>query len=877
MERIEHLSTPASSEQMVNKHFLTLFDQIVLKNPENIAVIDGTHEHEKVALTYQVLQQRSYTFASMLFAKGVQAGDLIAIMLPKDSDLLAVLIAIMRLGAAYVPLDYTHPQKRLSLILDNANPVFILYSNKTRTYIPAEYQIKSLDIHALNTHPLNNDKLHTHKAWKASSFDGNDFKSNCFKNNHLAKTAYVIFTSGSTGTPKGVRISHAALSAFLLAMRDKPGCKASDRVAALTTIAFDIAGLELFLPLISGAATVLISATQARDNTTLAQLIDTHHITILQATPATFRLLLAGNWSVSQKLKKILCGGEALSPKLAPALLARAEQVWNMYGPTETTVWSTLYQVKAEDTDGSKDGDRQAPNILPIGTPIAGTTCCIVNKGQLITAPGESGELLIGGLGVAEGYHNDPEKTQQRFVSLAQYNKQQRFYRTGDRVQYNEQNQLIYLGRMDYQVKVRGFRVEMPEIERIAIQHSNIDQFAVIASNDASGETALFAFYTHTNDAPINQSKLRTFLSESLPAYMIPSTITHLKAMPLNTNGKIDRYALANLQPKRCSASDLESLFSQDLERQVYRAWCDTLGVKASHMTDNFFALGGHSIAALLLTKKVEGYLQKEVPLGLIFKHPILESFIHAIREQNDNNVSLCGPLNNANQQSSDKPLIYFICGIHLYQDLANSLDDVAKAYALYVESERDFFRENKNIPRPLPTKELASHYVDLIIKHSKMQPACICGISYGGVLALEIADQLQKKGKVIDSVFMLDTLFAGSMKRRWLYKLLSRIKSACLSGICKFQMKQNHQFQQAIDNTSLHKINYDGPITLIKAKKKIGYGMGVKFEEDYGWKHVLGRDIGVFEAEGDHLGIIKENNAAQVAHIIKTVKNGVL
>ena len=841
---IDSLSSPASPEQMANPHFLPLFDGMVARYPDNIAVID-----QQQSISYRLLQQRSHHFASILQSQGVQAGDLIAVMLPKGGDLLAVLIAIMRVGAAYVPLDYTHPQKRLALILSSADPVFILCCRETYGYIPSEFQAKSLDIVEAG------EGLTIGQIDQLAGVD-----------QRRAETAYVIFTSGSTGTPKGVRIPHGALAAFLLAMADCPGCSAGDRIAALTTIAFDIAGLELFLPLITGAATVLIRDEQAKDAQQLSQLIETNRVTILQATPATFRLLLAGGWSMPKKLRKILCGGEVFSPKLVSALLARAEQVWNMYGPTETTIWSTCCQVTAT-TEGGQ---------IPIGVPIAGTACCIVDGEQVLTKPNQSGELLIGGLGVAEGYHHDLEKTQQRFVALPGFD-QQRFYRTGDRVAYNDQGQLVYLGRMDYQVKIRGFRVEIPEIEHIAMQYKGIDQCVVIASDDAAGETGLFGFYTSTNGHIIDLAGLRHFLGESLPAYMIPAVITHRQTLPLNTNGKVDRHQLANLKPRERSTRDLQSLFSQDLERWVYQAWCHTLGVMEVSMDDNFFALGGHSIAALLLTKKVESLLQKEVPLGLIFQYPVLADFMQALREQNDDKVSLCVPLNNQSTQDSDKPLIYFICGIHLYQDLAECLDKAAKAYALYVESERDFFCEDESTPKPLSTKALAAHYVDLIIKHSGLAPACVCGISYGGVLALEIANQLKHKGKDIDSVFMLDTMFSDSMKRRWVYQLLSKLKTTFVSGVRKIQARQDHQFERAINNTDLKGIDYAGPITLVKARKKMGYGMGVVFKEDYGWSGVLGRDIKVFEVAGDHLGIISGANAQQVADIIQAVKSGTL
>jgi amino acid adenylation domain-containing protein len=408
--------------------------------------------------------------------------------------------------------------------------------------------------------------------------------------------AYVIYTSGSTGRPKGVEVEHRNVVAFLEAMRREPGLDANDVLLAVTTLSFDIAGLEMWLPLSVGARIVIASRTDVLDGQSLMDLMQVQGVTVLQATPATWRLLLEAGWNGRANLKA-LCGGEALQRDLAAALLDRVAELWNVYGPTETTIWSTVHRV------------RDASSAIPVGHPIANTRIYVLEPSGQPAPIGVAGELCIGGEGVARGYRKRPELTAEKFVVLPMTDGPERVYRTGDMARFRANGELEFLGRRDTQVKVRGYRIELGEIEAVLATHPGVKECVVVVREDTPGDQRLVGYVVGAGDA-FDAEAARTTLRVKLPEYMIPNLFLTLDAMPHTPNGKVDRKALpapqAATAPVQGPAPD-DPLMTP-AQRRVAALWRDLLGVSRIGLHDNFFDSGGHS----LLLVKLQGALKRE-------------------------------------------------------------------------------------------------------------------------------------------------------------------------------------------------------------------------------------------------------------------------
>ncbi len=396
--------------------------------------------------------------------------------------------------------------------------------------------------------------------------------------------AYVIYTSGSTGKPKGVQIPHRALTNFLLSMRLRPGLTAQDRLLAVTTLSFDIAGLEIYLPLITGAQVILSSREVAANGEQLAELMRVHDVTIMQATPATWRLLLAAGWPGSPGLK-VLCGGEACPSDLAGHLLERAAEVWNMYGPTETTIWSTLACLRVT-------GER-----ISIGRPVANTQTYILDRSWRPVPMGVVGELYLGGAGLARGYRARPDLTAERFLpdsfsSLAGA----RMYRTGDLARFLPDGSLECLGRVDHQVKIRGFRIELGEIEHALRAQPGVRAAVVTLREQPPGSQRLVAYLVTERAQGVDLPELRGALKRLLPDYMLPSAFVLLEELPLLANGKLNRNALPEPDQQRPEQAAPFVAAHTEIERQLARVWSDVLGITSVGVQDNFFDPGGHSL-----------------------------------------------------------------------------------------------------------------------------------------------------------------------------------------------------------------------------------------------------------------------------------------
>jgi amino acid adenylation domain-containing protein len=549
------------------------------QTPDRVAV-----RFEQRELSYEELDACANRLANRLQALGAGPDELVGVCLNRSQELLVALLATMKTGAAYVPIDPGFPPARQEFMLADAQVRVLVTEEALLASLPASDATVLCVDRDREEIALASGSPPTHEAGAED-------------------LAYVIYTSGSTGQPKGVEIPHRALVNLLCAMRERPGLSADDVLVAVTTLSFDIAGLELYLPLIAGAQVVLAPAQTAADPRALARLLESSGATVMQATPTTWRMLIDSGWEGLPGLKA-LCGGEALPPALADELVARVPDLWNMYGPTETTIWSTCAHV------------REAGQPLTIGLPIANTTLHVLDRRGRPAPIGVPGELLIGGAGLARGYRNRPELTGERFV--AGEPGAERLYRTGDLARYRPDGTVQFLGRLDHQVKLRGFRIELGEIEATLGRHPAVALAAATVHETPGGEPALIA-YVAADGEPADPEELRRFLGQSLPTYMVPATIVTLERLPVTPNGKIDRNALP--APELPSSSDEQYLEPRNAtELAVASVFGEVLGIERAGAHDDFFALGGQSLLAARLVSRLIAKLEIELPLRAVFE-----------------------------------------------------------------------------------------------------------------------------------------------------------------------------------------------------------------------------------------------------------------
>ncbi|MBD2128005.1 non-ribosomal peptide synthetase [Microcoleus sp. ZQ-A2] len=575
-----------------------LFAAQVERTPDAVAVV-----FEDEHLTYRQLNERANQLAHYLQQLGVWPEVLVGICVERSLEMVVGLLGILKAGGAYVPLDPAYPPDRLAFMLEDAQVSVLLTQENLVAALP-KHQAKVV---CLDT------------CWEGISQASDDSCTNTATPENLA---YIIYTSGSTGKPKGVQIPHSALVNFLTAMRQTTGLNERDILLSVTTLSFDIAALELYLPLIVGACTVIVSREVAADGTQLLKRLCSTKGTIMQATPATWRLLLAAGWQQNYPLK-ILCGGEALSRELANQLLEQGTEVWNLYGPTETTVWSAAYKVESQE------------GIVAIGRPIANTEFYVLDSHQQLVPVGVPGELYIGGAGLARGYLNRVELTAEKFITVEHLGGEDahptRLYKTGDLVRYRPDGTLEYLGRIDDQVKVRGFRIELGEVEAALSQHPAVRETAIALREHEPGNSSLVAYAVLHPEQTLTITELRQFLEAKLPKYMVPSVLVLLEALPLTPNGKVNRRALPAPDWSQRNSEQAYTAPHTPVEQVIADIWGEVLGVQQVGIDDNFFELGGHSLSATQLISRLRNVFQLELPLRHIFEYPTVASLGKAI------------------------------------------------------------------------------------------------------------------------------------------------------------------------------------------------------------------------------------------------------
>ncbi|MBW1655004.1 polyketide synthase [Flavobacterium quisquiliarum] len=562
-------------------------------------------EFDNQKITYKELAKTINQMANYFLAQGLCPGQFVAVSMERNPNLIASLLAILQCGAAYLPLDPKFPAERLEFMLEDSEASFLLTTKLLSASLPKNSKNILIEevLSSLDQYP---DLSLTISVPNKS-------------------VAYIMYTSGSTGKPKGVTVTHKNLVNFLYSMAIEPGIQPEDKLLSITTISFDIAGLELFLPLITGASVVFADYETTRDGHLLLNHLQKKEITILQATPTTWQMLLDAGWENPLPLKA-LCGGEAMPLNLARKLTERCESLWNMYGPTETTVWSAVKQIKSDD------------ELITIGLPIANTQIYLLDEKGKMVESGEIGEIVIGGDGVAEGYWKRPELTAEKFIpDSVRATPNSVLYRTGDLGKLLPNGEFQCLGRIDHQVKIRGHRIELGEIEATLNTLSGIKQSAVIVSRHLGNEDKLIA-YLKSDDQLQDEKQIHESLSKVLPEILLPSKYIWVDEFPITPNGKIDKKNLPVPEYNRPDSAPLFKKPNTQLEKDIAKIWSEELKITSIGIDDDFFDMGGSSVLAQKVTTLMRQQLSKDLPVSKIYIHPTIRELAVILEENNNEN-----------------------------------------------------------------------------------------------------------------------------------------------------------------------------------------------------------------------------------------------
>ncbi len=833
-----------------------LFENTAQQYPNAIAVQCGAQ-----SLSYSALNEMSNRVAALLQSREVPQGAAVGVCIDRSIELMPILLGILKAGAAYLPLDPTFPPERLAYMAEDANAAYLFTQADYEQLLPAT--IPHFDIH---------------RDWDTLAQFPDENLSLPLPPDSLI---YLIYTSGSTGRPKGVQVYHRGVVNLLLSMASKPGLTTQDRMLAVTTICFDMHVPELFLPLCVGARICLISRSIAKDTFKLIDALRALSINTMQATPSTWRMLIRAGWEGSPEFKALI-GGEALPPELVEPLLQRCGELWNMYGPTETTVWSTCHRIDSSD------------GVISVGKPINNTQVYIVTEDNRLAEPPEAGELCIGGRGVAKGYQNRPELTAEKFIGNSfTGNMEDIIYRTGDLARLDENGNIEHLGRIDNQIKVRGYRVEPGEIETALSKHPCVDQAIVALLGTASGDRRLVAFYTASGSA--ETAALRIHTSELLPSYMVPQHFFTVDQFPLTPNGKIDRRALIESHKDLLgSTAKADTLPKSDLEKAILLVWRRVLDNGAIGVEDRFADAGGESILAIDLILEMRKATGISFPFEKMLENPTVKELVDSVSTKKISNPYNVVPL----QPQGEKPPLYCLCGVSLYQELANELGSDQPTFGVYAPMEFELLNEAIAGDKPqIAVENLAERYSEAIIQQKFDMPIQLIGFSFGGLLAVETARVLQQKGHDVSTVILIDTVLPHAVQMN-IAKLIS---SAFRRAMNKLRFKNNAAGEkknretltesqqpkrqrlnriEALRNKSFDDLtteylrssrHYAGRVVLIKARNNelLTYR---DLAEDYGWSRILANPPEIHYVDGQHLDLVRGRSGSQTAAIVSGV-----
>ncbi|HEY6537984.1 MAG TPA: amino acid adenylation domain-containing protein [Candidatus Dormibacteraeota bacterium] len=702
--------------------------------PDRVAVSCGSER-----LTYGELDARAAVLANALMADGRGVGSVVGLLAERSVDMVVGMLGILKAGAAYLPLDPRYPAERLSFILaDSAAEAVVVAQRELAGVLPPG---------------------HPPVLWLGDLARGVGQLAGAIQGSQTPGTAaaYLLYTSGSTGKPKGVRVTHANVVNLIVALSRVPGITGEDRVLGVASYSFDMSVADFWVTLGLGASLELAPREAVGDGSELARLIESSRPTLMQATPTTWQMLVESGWRGAPGLRALV-GGEALTGPLAQELLARVGEVWNMYGPTETTVWSAAGRVTGSDP-------------ISVGRPLANTRIYIVDAAMHPVLPGVTGEVLIGGAGVAMEYVNQAELTRRSFVP-SPFLAGDRLYRTGDRGRFLPDGRIQLVGRADAQVKIRGFRVELGEVEACLAEHPRVLSAAVVAMGGEGRPTALAAYIVAADEAP-PAGELRAFLHERLPNYMVPSYWTVLDRLPLTPSGKVDRQRLP--EPTLASRTEpVPARLASDLEERLLKIWSRHLGTDELGLDDDFFEVGGHSLLAVRLMVDVEREVGGKLRLDSMFERGASVAGMAAVIEASRAGVDGGDPVGAGHVPGA--PNLFFVqpdeSTMLTLRHFTGSLASRYRVVGLLPDRVAGRFDRTRRI------EDLATPMVDTIRRQQPQGPYYIAGFSLGGLLAYEVAARLGETGERVAWLGILDCAGDPAIFQRllWRHSVVGRL-----------------------------------------------------------------------------------------------------
>ncbi len=874
-----------------------LIEKQMERTPEKVAL-----EFKGQQLNYAQLNKRVNQLAHFLISKNIQKGEFVGIFVERSLEMVIGLLAIMKVGGIYVPLDPSNPKDRLQVIIEDAQAKTIISNQKMIGKLPqTNAKIILLD-------KIQNELSQSPKENPKREVSSEDF-------------VYVLYTSGSSGNPKGLLIPHYAVVDHHYAMIERIGFSKNEAIFSVATVSFDPSVQDFFLPLLIGAKVIVAEQEAVSDGFLLKKRLEESKATLLQATPATWRMLNIAGWEGHSNFT-VLTGGEGLTSELANVLLQKSKAVWNIYGPTETTIWSTAKKIEK-----IRDYAENETAYEPVGRPINNVQIYLLDEFLQPVPIGAAGEVFIGGVGVAPGgYFKREELTEEKFIDLPASVRRlseslkntrlgvndsesrfteitEKIYRTGDIARYLPNGDLEYLRRADGQVKIRGFRIELGEIESAISQIEGVAENVVIVREDQKDNKVLAAYVVMKNGKEVDGNFFKKSLKNKLPDYMVPTAFVGMKSFPLTATLKIDR---KKLPVPDLSRNELETGFiapRTELEKTLAKIWTGTIGVPNIGINDNFFELGGHSLIAVGMMARIEKATGKNLSLSVLLENATIKSLASLMED--DEKVEETWNSLVPVKSTGSKPPIYIVhgAGLHvmLFNVLGNFMDEEQPVFALQAKGLNG---DSEPLDR---MEDIAAHYVSEILKHNPCGPYTVAGYSFGGLIAFEMAKQLKAQGKEIALLGMFDTIVQPYITknmdtRNFTQKFGDRFKKTTwdIGNFIKnpgpnyeyraynlkkrferWKYKKNENKPEAnAEVDALGKVDrangkayenykitpYDGTIHLFRAKEKRFY---LKDFEFLGWRPYAKKII-VNEVGGDHIKLFDGKDGEDFAKILQ-------
>jgi amino acid adenylation domain-containing protein len=857
-----------------DKSLHSLLSETAHKHPDNIALRYGSN-----TLTYRGLNEKANQLARLLIAKGVKPSDKIGLAIDRSLELIVCMVGIMKTGAAYIPVDPQHPTERLAFIFSDAACPLLLTSTNYK-----------------NRFPLAVTEVLLEEVWPTLDEFAIDDPEVPSAGDDLI---YVLYTSGTTGRPKGVQTKHNGVVNVLLSVQKTPGLKPTDKTVALATISFDLATVEIYLPLLTGAELILVDSATSRSGQGLADLMRTQAVSFIQATPATLRMLWEAGWRGDKNLTVISCA-EALPMDLAQKLIASCKSLWNFYGPTETTIYATGTQILPTD------------ELITIGRPIDNTQVYIVDEQLRLLPAGQSGEICITGVGLAKGYLNQLELTAEKFVDFQlPTGITVKLYRTGDLGKLGPDGKIWYQGRIDQQVKIRGHRIEVAEIEHHLLKQIGVKNAVVIAREDTPGDQRLVAYLVPDRYITDEESEIRNWrngIRQMLPDFMIPNNFVLLAELPVTPNGKIDKKALPKPGQQLHTKDKSSSQPQTPGEIQLASIWMDVFGLDQISIDDNFFEIGGHSLIAVQVMTRLEKETGRRLPLSALFEYSTIRRLAKLL--DTDQPAKTWKSLVPLKPEGTKMPL-YIVHGIGLnllnFSGLITHMDADQPVYGLQARGLDGTEEPSGNM------ETIAAGYNAEIIEQNPVGPYAIAGYSFGGYVAYEMARQLKAMGKEVKLLAIFDTDACALQTHRsklgrlvwkisrqfpkmiWVGKSMIERPSQTIAYQQEFfRYKANVLMQRfglaskpksTIEPDHLTRIMekhdlafhkyvmhpYDGIVDLFRATKRL------YFVDDFhflGWKKYALQGVRVHDVPGDHETIMHSPNVEILANELQQALN---